>query len=51
MGTNYINNINKFQDAIEEAIDHPRASRAARSVGFTAIEALEYQTHIMRKEE
>jgi len=51
MGTNYINNINKFQDAIEEAIDHPRASKAARSVGFTAIEALDYQTHIMRKEQ
>jgi len=51
MGTNYINNIQKFQDAIEEAIDHPRASKAARSVGFTAIEALDYQTHIMRKEE
>jgi len=40
-----------LQDTIEEAIDHPRTSKIARSVGLTAIEALDYQTHIMRKEE
>ena len=51
MGTNYINNIQKFQVTIEEAIDHPKASRVARSVGWAAIEALDYQMNIIRKEE
>ena len=49
--TDYIGNIRRLQDTIEEAIDHPRTSKIARSVGLTAIEALDYQTHIMRKEE
>jgi len=49
--TDYIGNIRRLQDTVEEAIDHPRTSKIARSVGLTAIEALDFQINVINKTE